>query len=125
MARRRNFTEGKKNIIAGLISEYNIQTANDIQETLKDLLGGTIQEILKAELDNHLEYERYERSDNSDYRNGTKTKKLKSLYGEIPIDVLLDRDGDFECKIVPKCKKIYLRLLCKGFNYTSNIISNR
>ena len=47
MARRRRLTEGKRNIIAGLIEEYNIQTANDIQEALKDLLGGTIQECLK------------------------------------------------------------------------------
>ena len=46
MARRRRerMSEGKKNIIAGLIQEYNIKTAEDIQEALKDLLGGTIQE---------------------------------------------------------------------------------
>lgn len=31
-------TEGKKNIIAGLMEEYDIQTADDIQEALKDLL---------------------------------------------------------------------------------------
>ncbi|WP_418449074.1 hypothetical protein [Bilophila wadsworthia] len=45
MARRRRerMSEGKKNIIAGLIQEYDIKTAEDIQETLKDLLGGTIQ----------------------------------------------------------------------------------
>ncbi len=90
-----------------MISEYNIQTANDIQEALKDLLGGTIQEMLEAELDHHPDYERYERSDNSDYQNGTKPKKLKSSYGEIHISVAQDRDGDFEPKIVPKRKKIY------------------
>lgn len=105
LARRRELTEGKKNIIAGLNSEYNIQIANYIQESLKDLLGGTIQEMLEDELDNHLDYKRYERSDNSDYYNGTKPKKLKSSYGEIPIDVPQDRDGDFEPKIVPKRKK--------------------
>ena len=54
MAWRRKLSEGKKNIIAGLIEEYNIQTANDIQEALKDLLGGTIQEMLEAELYKHL-----------------------------------------------------------------------
>jgi hypothetical protein len=43
--------EGKKNIIAGLIQEYDIKTAADIQEALKDLLGGTIQEMMEAELD--------------------------------------------------------------------------
>ena len=53
MARRRRerMSEGKKNIIAGLIQEYNIKTAEDIQEALKDLLGGTIQEMMEAELD--------------------------------------------------------------------------
>jgi hypothetical protein len=34
-------TEGKKNIIAALMDEYEIETADDIQEALKDLLGGT------------------------------------------------------------------------------------
>lgn len=105
MARKRKLTEGKKNIIAGLIEEYDIKTANDIQEALKDLLGGTIQEMLEAELNEHLGYESYERSDNPDYRNGTKPKKLKSSYGEIPIDVPQDRNGDFEPKVVPKHKK--------------------
>lgn len=105
MARRRKLSEGKKNIIAGLIQEYDIKTVNDIQEALKDLLGGTIQDMLEAELDEHLGYKSYERSDNTDYRNGTKQKKLKSSYGEIQIDVPQDRDGDFEPKIVPKRKK--------------------
>ena len=41
----------KKNIIAGLIQEYDIKTAEDIQDALKDLLGGTIQEMMEAELD--------------------------------------------------------------------------
>jgi hypothetical protein len=38
------------NIIAGLLQEYNIQTTDDIQKTLKDLLGGTIQEMLETEM---------------------------------------------------------------------------
>ena len=94
--RREKMSEGKKNIIASLIQEYDIKTAEDIQEALKDLLGGTIQEMMEAELDEHLGYEEYERSDNTDYRNGVKHKTLRSSYGEIPIDVPQDRDGDFE-----------------------------
>ena len=107
MARRRRerMSEGKKNIIAGLIREYDIKSAEDIQEALKDLLGGTIQEMMEAELDEHLGYDEYERSDNPDYRNGVKHKKLRSSYGEIPIDVPQDRDGDFEPQIVQKRKK--------------------
>lgn len=105
MAKRRKLTEGKKNIIAGLLQEYDIQSAQDIEAALKDLLGGTIQSMLEAELDNHLGYYNYERSSNTDYRNGTKPKVLRSSYGEIPIDVPQDRDGDFEPKIVQKRKK--------------------
>ena len=67
MGRRKGsrLSEGKRNIIAGLIEEYDIKTAEDIQEALKDLLGGTIQEMMEAELDEHLGYGEYERSDNS------------------------------------------------------------
>lgn len=105
MSKRRKLTEGKKNIIAGLLQEYDIQSAQDIEAALKDLLGGTIQSMLEAELDNHLGYDNYERGSNTDYRNGTKPKVLRSSYGEIPIDVPQDRDGDFEPRIVQKRKK--------------------
>ena len=35
-------TEGKRNIIRGLLEEYDIQSAADIHEALKDLLGSTM-----------------------------------------------------------------------------------
>ncbi len=50
-------TEGKRNIIQGLLQEYNIESAADIQEALKDLLGGTIKEMMEAEMDDHLGYD--------------------------------------------------------------------
>ena len=55
-----------------MFSEYDIQSVQDIQEALKDLLGGTIKEMMEAEMDEHLGYEKSERSDNDDYRNGYK-----------------------------------------------------
>ena len=50
-------TEGKRNLIHGLLREYDIETAEDIQDALKDLLCGTVKEMLEAEMDNHLGYE--------------------------------------------------------------------
>ena len=94
--------ENKKNIIAALIDEYDIETADDIQEALKDLLGGTIKSMMEAEMDEHLGYERYERNDGDNYHNGTKSKKVRSSYGEFEIDVPQDRFGTFEPKIVKK-----------------------
>ena len=46
--------ENKKNIIQSLIEEYDIETAEDIQEALKDLLGGTIKSMMESEMDEHL-----------------------------------------------------------------------
>lgn len=42
-------TEGKRNIIHQLLQEYDIETADDIQDALKDLLGGTIKEMKKIQ----------------------------------------------------------------------------
>ena len=107
MARRKRepMSEEKKNIIAELIEEYDIRTAKDIEDALRDLMGGTIQEMLEAELDGHLGYRSYERSDSSNYRNGKKTKKIRGNLGETEIEVPQDRDGTFEPKVVKKRQK--------------------
>lgn len=98
-------TEGKKNIIASLLQEYDIQSAEDIQDALRDLLGGTIKEMLEVEMDDHLGYESYERSDNQNSRNGHKQKQIRSKYGETTLDVPQDRNSTFEPKVVKKRQK--------------------
>ena len=84
-------TEGKRNIIQQLLQEYDIQSAEDIQEALKDLLGGTIREMMEAEMDEHLGYQKSQRSDSDDYRNGYKSKRINSSYGTMDIQVPQDR----------------------------------
>lgn len=66
---RVQMTEGKRNIIYQFLEEYDIPSVKDIQDALKDLLGGTIKEMMEAEMDEHLGYEKSERSDNDNYRN--------------------------------------------------------
>ncbi len=98
-------TEGKRNIIHQLLDEYDIRTAEDIQEALKDLLGGTIKEMMETEMDDHLGYEKSERSDNDDYRNGYKKKRINSRYGTMDIQVPQDRKSTFEPQVVKKRQK--------------------
>lgn len=98
-------TEGKRNIIRGLIDEYGIETAEDIQVALRDLLGGTIKEMMESEMDEHLGYEKSERSDNDDYRNGYKKKRINSSYGSMEIEVPQDRQSSFEPQVVKKRQK--------------------
>ena len=102
---RVQMTEGKRNIIHQLLEEYDIQTAEDIQDALKDLLGGTIKEMMEAEMDNHLGYEKSRRSDSDDYRNGYKEKQVNSSYGSMKIEVPQDRKSTFEPQIVKKRQK--------------------
>lgn len=98
-------TEGKRNIIQQLLQEYDIETAEDIQDALKDLLGGTIKEMMEAEMDDHLGYSKSERSSSDDYRNGYKTKHVNSSYGSMEIEVPQDRNSTFEPQIVKKRQK--------------------
>lgn len=102
---RVQMTEGKRNIIHQILEEYDIQTAEDIQDALKDLLGGTIKEMMEAEMDNHLRYEKSQRSDSDDYRNGYKEKQVNSSYGSMKIEVPQDRKSTFEPQIVKKRQK--------------------
>ena len=63
--------------------------------------------MLEAEMDVSLGYSRDESrhkiTDKS--RNGYSTKKLKSEFGPVQIDIPRDRKGEFEPKIVPKYKR--------------------
>mgnify|MGYP004586677833 CR=1 FL=1 len=49
-------TDGKRAIIHQLLDEYDIQTAEDIQDALKYLLGGTIKEMMEGQLGRNITY---------------------------------------------------------------------
>ena len=46
-------------------------------------------------MDEHLGYEKSERSDSDDYRNGYKHKRVNSRYGSMEIEVPQDRKSTF------------------------------
>lgn len=98
-------TPEKRDAIRALIGMYDIKSAKDIQEALKDLLGGTLKEMLESEMNEHLGYEKYQHSDNPDSRNGYKQKLVESSCGQVAIDVPQDRDSTFEPKVVKKRQK--------------------
>ena len=98
-------TDGKRQIIQQLLQEYDIETAEDIQDALKDLLGGTIKEMMEAEMNDHLGYHKSERNESDDYRNGYKTKRINSSFGSLDIQVPQDRNSTFEPQVVKKRQK--------------------
>lgn len=56
-------------------------------------------------MDNHLGYERSERSDCDNYRNGYKSKRINSSYGSMDIQVPQDRKSTLKPQVVKKRQK--------------------
>ena len=104
MARRRKLSPERKEFIDSLIAHYNPKDVSDVQEMLKDLLGDTLQDMLEAEMDEHLGYSKYDYQNKitDDSRNGYSPKTVTSSMGEIDLDVPRDRNGEFEPQIVKK-----------------------
>lgn len=97
--------EEKLALLRGIIEGYNVQTTADLQEALKDLLGGAIQTMLEGELEAQIQEREADDPDYHDSRNGYKPKKLRSSVGEIPIAVPQDRNSDFEPVVVGKYQR--------------------
>lgn len=104
MARQRKLSSERKAFINGLIEHYKPETAQDVQDMLKDLLGDTLQGLLEAEMDNELGYSKYDYSnkDTDNSRNGYSKKNVVSSMGEIGLDIPRDRNCEFEPQIVKK-----------------------
>lgn len=96
-----------KEQIRDLIAISNITTVDDITATLKDMFKDVLQEMLEAELDDHLGYGKYNVSEKgtTNSRNGYSKKNLKTEFGNVDIDVPRDRNGEFKPQIVPKHKR--------------------
>ena len=96
-----------KDVLRAFIKENNLKTAEDVQHALRDIFSGTLQEMLEAEMDQNLGYEKHDDSNKhtENRRNGHSKKTVRSEYGDITLDVPRDRDGEFEPLIVKKHQK--------------------
>lgn len=94
----------RKELVRGLISEFNLKTTDDIQNMLKELMGSTIQGMLEGELDDELGYQKhdYANKDTDNSRNGHSSKTIRSKFGDFETKVPRDRKGEFEPQIVKK-----------------------
>ena len=100
--REQGLTEKEKELVRLLMSEC--ETTSDIQEKLKRLFAGTIEQMLEAEMDEHLGYEKNSVAGNNtgNSRNGYGKKRIISDYGECEIAVPRDRNGEFEPRVLAK-----------------------
>lgn len=94
--------------LANRLKSGKIKSSKDLSDLFTEMYRMGIQEMLKAEMDEHLGYEKNapESVQYSNSRNGHSRKKVKSKLGEIPLEVPRDREGTFEPQLVPKRSRI-------------------
>ena len=95
-------TTKQQELISLLASEC--ENLEDVQNLLKNLFKGTIEQMLEAEMDEHLGYEKNNVSgkNSGNSRNGFNKKTLSSEFGEVQINAPRDRNGDFEPQLIGK-----------------------
>ena len=86
--------------------EGRIKNSLDVTNFLDGLLQPLMQKLLDTELDNHLEYDKYEHSKDKKTKNSRnghcKSKTVKTEYGNIEIETPRDRKSTFEPVIIEK-----------------------
>jgi len=69
---------------------------------IKQLSKALLERALAEEMNNHLGYDKYDRSENENSRNGSYSKNLITDNGVIELNIPRDRNGDFEPEIIAK-----------------------
>ncbi len=105
MRQSKNILTDKEMELVSLLMQ-DCKSTGDIQSKLKRLFAGTIEQMLEAEMDEHLGYEKNDVSGNNsgNSRNGYNHKTIISDYGESEISIPRDRKGEFEPKVIKKRK---------------------
>lgn len=80
------------------------ETPADLTSKLKELFAGALEQMLEAEMEEHLGYEKNSIIGNNsgNSRNGFNKKTIKSEWGESEIAVPRDRNGTFDPHMVEK-----------------------
>ncbi len=91
-------------LLREMIEIYHPQTIKDIQDMLKEMFADTMEDMLKAELDTELGYEKSSQKPKptANRRNGSYPKIVTSNIGELSLEIPRDRNGDYEPELIPK-----------------------
>jgi transposase-like protein len=103
------------------------KSGTELTTFLEDLHKRGVEKILEGELDAHLDYEKHQKRNDTNARNGYASKKLKTTLGETTIQVPRDREGSFNPMLIKKrqstaegLENIIISLYAKGMS-TSDI----
>jgi len=96
-----------KELLRDYVNEQKFSSPDDILNAMKEMFRDVLQEVLEAEMDAHLGYDKNDLSEKgtTNRRNGYSNKTIKSELGSVKIDVPRDRNGEFEPQIIPKYQR--------------------
>ena len=80
----------------------------EFHEFFNGLFKEGVQQMLQGEMEDHLGYPKYQKEDKhqTNTRNGSSKKRLKTSQGELPIEIPRDREATFEPKLVGKHQRM-------------------
>ena len=97
-----DFTD--RSSVRAFLKEKDIRDLVELNTLMKEMTGVLVEEMLEAERDAHLGYEKYAVQDKqtTNSRNGHSKKRVRSTQGNLELNIPRDRAGSFEPRIVGK-----------------------
>ena len=101
--------KASKELLKEFVNSQKFTSTTDILNSMKELFSDVLQQVMEAELEEKLGYEKSERIVTDDengcrknYRNGYSKKTVKTQLGEVDVKIPRDRNGEYEPQIIGK-----------------------
>ena len=101
--------KASKEVLREFVNSQHFTSTADIMNSMKELFSDVLQQVMEAELEEKLGYEKSERvsekgeeGSHKNYRNGYSKKTVKTQLGEIDVKIPRDRNGEYEPQIIGK-----------------------
>ena len=101
--------KASKELLRDFVNNQHFTNTTDILNSMKDLFSDVLQQVMEAELEETLGYEKSghasentESGKSKNYRNGYSKKTVKTQLGEVDVKIPRDRNGEYEPKIIAK-----------------------
>ena len=103
------------------------KSEEDVSAYFGDMYKAVIEQMLEGEIEEHLGYAPYDRQSTKqgNYRNGKKSKLVRSKLGTLEVSVPQDRQSSFVPQVVPKRHSVMADLEDRVLSFYANGMSTR
>ncbi|MGN0595171.1 MAG: transposase, partial [Hominimerdicola sp.] len=95
--------KASKELLKEFVNSQKFTSTTDIMNSMKELFSDVLQQVMEAELEEKLGYEKSQRvsefaesGTQKNYRNGYSKKTVKTQLGEVDVKIPRDRNGEYE-----------------------------